>query len=79
MSGKEDQIRNILLWFTKVGIPAVMAGAPVKIGQSSGVDKGKEVAKEVPQIRQSPWTKQQQKEEKWMKFREGAIRIPRLP
>lgn len=54
-----------------------MAGALARIGQTSGVDKGREVAEEKWQIRNSPRHKQQQEEER-TNFHEEAIRILRL-
>ena len=57
-----------------------MVGTPVKVGETSGVDKGKGQAEEKPQPRQSPRNKQQQQmEEACSKFNEWSIRIPKLP
>jgi len=54
-----------------------MAGALAKIGQSSGVDKGKNLMEGSQQLRKSPRHKQQ--EEEWMKFHEEVIRISNFP
>jgi len=47
MSREEEKLRNILRWFEKAGFSAVMADLPEKIGQSSGVSKGKETTEEI--------------------------------
>jgi len=43
-----EELRVVLKRFAKVGLIRVMAGGPMRIGQMSGVTKGKYVAEEVP-------------------------------
>jgi len=47
MSGEEEQLQNILWWFQKAGVSAVMANLPEMTGQSSGAGKVKEAAEEL--------------------------------
>ena len=42
----DEELRVVLQCFVRAGIPRVMAGAPARIGQSSGVDKGKYITEE---------------------------------
>lgn len=71
----DELLSNVLKRFSREGIPGVMTDAPARY--TSGLDKGKKLATNSPQVRKSP--SHQQQEEERTKFIEEAVRLPQFP
>jgi len=44
----DDQLREVLQCFKKVGLIGVISSTPAKVGETCGINKGKGHAKEKP-------------------------------